>query len=163
MHQVTFLISARPPGCAFQLWLHFSYLWTGCQKNAPRIFDMSCINKFWWHLASCIACILNIPMITNKNRGRLKIIPKYWLYIKNSKGINNALCTVHLLTSSLFYTKHSRTHILICHKFTHVLTYSYADKYTNVQYSRSTKWKQQGYPYVFPKNLLVSLLVSVRL
>ncbi len=28
-------------------------------KNAPRIFDTSCINKFWWNLASCIAGILN--------------------------------------------------------------------------------------------------------
>ncbi len=55
MHQVTFLISAQPPGCTFQLWLHVSDLWTSCQKNAPWIFDMLCIDKFWWNLPSCIA------------------------------------------------------------------------------------------------------------
>ncbi len=60
MHQVTFLISARPPGCAFQIWLHFSDLWTSCQKNAPQIFDTSRMNKFWWNLASCIAPTLNL-------------------------------------------------------------------------------------------------------
>ncbi len=65
MHQVTFLISALPPGCIFQLWLHFSHLWNICQKNAPRIFDTSCINKFWWNLVSCIARILK-RVVSNK-------------------------------------------------------------------------------------------------
>ena len=36
------------------------FLWTSCQKNAPRIFDMSCINKFLWNIASCIMCIARI-------------------------------------------------------------------------------------------------------
>ncbi len=45
--------------------VHFStltsvfHLWTSSQKNAPQIFYMSCINKFRWNLASCIAPILN--------------------------------------------------------------------------------------------------------
>ena len=63
MHQVTFLISAQPPGCTFQLWIHFSNLWTSCQKCAPRIFDTSCINKFWLNLAPCIAGILQIKIL----------------------------------------------------------------------------------------------------
>ncbi len=60
LHQVTFLISAMPPGCTFQLWLHFSHLWTSSKKKAPQIFDMLCINKFQWNFALCIAGILKL-------------------------------------------------------------------------------------------------------
>ncbi len=86
MHQVTFLISAVPPGCAFQLWLHLSHLWTSCQKNAPRIFYMSCINKLWWNLALCIAGILKFGLICI----RCLAYDRYILQSKHTAGRNPA-------------------------------------------------------------------------
>ncbi len=36
--KVSFSISTLPPGDAFELWLHFSYLWTIGQKSIIQIF-----------------------------------------------------------------------------------------------------------------------------
>ncbi len=46
LQKVTFLISALPLGDTFQLWTHFSHLWSLGQKSIIQIFDMLRINKF---------------------------------------------------------------------------------------------------------------------
>ena len=61
LQKVTFLISALPLGDTFQLWTHFSHLWTLGQKSIIQIFDMLSINKFHWNFAPCISGILNYP------------------------------------------------------------------------------------------------------
>ncbi len=42
------------------------------KKNTPRIFDTSCINKFWWNLAWCIAPTLKTIRSTEKYNPWLK-------------------------------------------------------------------------------------------
>ncbi len=46
LQKVTFSISALQPGDTFELWIHFSNLWTNGKKRVIQIFDMLCINKF---------------------------------------------------------------------------------------------------------------------
>ncbi len=58
MQKVTFSILTPPPGGAFELLLHFSYLWNIAQKIVIQIFDMFSINKFDWNFAPCISGIL---------------------------------------------------------------------------------------------------------
>ena len=55
-----FNFSSATRVCFSTFFLQFSGLWTRCQKNAPRIFDTSFIDKFWWNLASCIAPTLKL-------------------------------------------------------------------------------------------------------
>ncbi len=58
MQKVTFSISPLPPGGAFELLLHFSYLWNIAQKSIIQIFDTLSINKFHRNFAPCISGIL---------------------------------------------------------------------------------------------------------
>ncbi len=58
MQKVTFSISTSPPGGAFKLSLHFSYLWNIAQKSIIQIFDTLNINKFHLKFAPCISGIL---------------------------------------------------------------------------------------------------------
>ena len=46
MQKTTFLIPIPPPGGAFELLFHFSYLWNIAQTSIIQIFDMLSINKF---------------------------------------------------------------------------------------------------------------------
>ena len=59
MQKVTFSISTPPPGGAFELLLHFSYLWNIVQKSIIQIFYTLSINKFHLNFAPCISGILN--------------------------------------------------------------------------------------------------------
>ncbi len=60
MQKVTFSISTLPSGGAFELLLHFSYLWNIAEKSIIQIFDTLSINKFHWNFARCISGILNL-------------------------------------------------------------------------------------------------------
>ncbi len=49
MQKVTFSISTPPPGGAFELLLHFSYLWNIAEKSIIHIFDtLSIIKGSYW-------------------------------------------------------------------------------------------------------------------
>ncbi len=46
LQKVAFPISTLPPGVTFELWTHYSHLWTLSQKHIIQIFDTLCIYKF---------------------------------------------------------------------------------------------------------------------
>ena len=62
VQKVTFSISTPLSGGAFELLLHFSYLWNIAQKSIIQIFDMLSINKFHLNFAPCISGILNMQI-----------------------------------------------------------------------------------------------------
>ncbi len=62
MQKVTFSISTPPPGGAFELLLHFSYLRNIAPKSIIQIFDTLSIKKFHWNFAPCISGILNFSI-----------------------------------------------------------------------------------------------------
>ena len=59
VQKATFFISTPPPRGAFEILLHFTYLWNMAQKSITQIFNTLSINKFHWNFAPCISGILN--------------------------------------------------------------------------------------------------------
>ncbi len=66
MQKVTFSISPPLPGGAFEVLLHFSYLWNIAQKSIMQIFYTLSINKFHRNFAPCISGTLKMTYIRQK-------------------------------------------------------------------------------------------------
>ena len=74
---LTLSISALPPDGIFQLWLHFSHLWTLGQKSVIQIFDTSWLDKNIGQnvknqcfTASCISGTLKFIWLSPQNSKR---------------------------------------------------------------------------------------------
>ena len=125
---LTFSISAWPPGGIFPLWLHLPLLWTLRQKSIIQIFDTSWINKnikqnikdvcFW---ASCTCISGTLKVVPGGSHGyffevkveTVKLIGGRWLFAAKS-GLNGrvysnrnsrlGMCLSHLQANKLLFT-----------------------------------------------------------
>ena len=65
MQKVTYSISIPPPGGAFELLVHFSFLWNIAKKSQLesiiQIFDILSINKYHWNFALGISGSIRYP------------------------------------------------------------------------------------------------------
>ncbi len=103
MHKVTFSILTPPTAGAFELLLHFSYLWNIAQKCIIQIFDTLSINNFHWNFPQCIVLVcIQLGVLLHMWPAHSSCIHSYlWSRWVNICLSNNSLCTVYQVSLTL--------------------------------------------------------------